>query len=217
MLDQSMPPTRAANPGWPMSWPRSTPDCRRCRRTRRSVCGRPTALRGGSEVPTGPLSGSVGGQPRSAAVNAQTPSGGGAVSFTTLRMIHNDAVANILQGQSNSILVTTAGPHTDQSMDGLGQQQYVRRADRPGPARRNQCHRLRHRPGPRQLGSRRPGGRRRLPEPDLVRVAGAHLGDRHVPGLAESVAVRANRKPESDRAGSCCAAADCPGARRIGE
>src|ERR1700722_6571291 len=58
---------------------------------------------------------------------------------------------------------------------------------------------------------------RRLQEPDLVRVAGAHLGDRHVPGLAGSVAVRTNRKPESDRAGSCCAAAGCPGARRIGE
>jgi hypothetical protein len=83
-------------------------------------------VEGRSEVPTGPLSDPVGGQLRSAALNAQTPSGGEAVLFTTLRMIYNDAVANFRQGQSNSIPVITAGPHPDQSMDGPGLQQYVR-------------------------------------------------------------------------------------------
>ena len=50
---------------------------------------------GRSEVQTGPLSDPVDGQPRSealtAALDSQTASGGGAVSFTTLRMLYTDA------------------------------------------------------------------------------------------------------------------------------
>jgi hypothetical protein len=87
---------------------------------------------GRSEVSTGPLSDPVNGQPRSAALtsalNSQTASGGGAVSFTTLRLIYDQINANFRQGQSNSILLITAGPHTDQSLDGQGLQQYVRGA-----------------------------------------------------------------------------------------
>ena len=87
---------------------------------------------GRSEVSTGPLSDPVGGQPRSAALtdalDAQSASGGGAVSFTTLRLVYTDAMANFRQGQNNSILVITAGPHTDQSLDGQGLQQYIRGA-----------------------------------------------------------------------------------------
>ncbi|MDT5114926.1 MAG: hypothetical protein QOE30_665 [Mycobacterium sp.] len=87
---------------------------------------------GRSEVSTGPLSDPVNGQPRSAALtsalNSQTASGGGAVSFTTLRLIYDQISANFRQGQSNSILLITAGPHTDQSLDGQGLQQYVRGA-----------------------------------------------------------------------------------------
>jgi hypothetical protein len=87
---------------------------------------------GRSEVSTGPLSDPVNGQPRSAALtsalNSQTASGGGAVSFTTLRLIYDQINANFRQGQSNSILLITAGPHTDQSLDGEGLQQYVRGA-----------------------------------------------------------------------------------------
>jgi hypothetical protein len=87
---------------------------------------------GRSEVSTGPLSDQVSGQPRSAALtsalNSQSASAGGAVSFTTLRLIYTDVMSNYRQGQSNSILVITAGPHTDQSLDGQGLQQYIRGA-----------------------------------------------------------------------------------------
>ena len=87
---------------------------------------------GRSEVSTGPLSDPLNGQPRSAALtsalNSQNASGGGAVSFTTLRLIYTDAMANYRQGQNNSILVITGGPHTDQSLDGPGLQQYIRGA-----------------------------------------------------------------------------------------
>ena len=92
-------------------------------------------VEGRSEVATGPLSDPVDGKPRSAALTAaldgQTASGGGAVSFTTLRMIYDDALAKFRQGQTNSVLVITAGPHTDQSLDGGGLQDYVRRTFDP--------------------------------------------------------------------------------------
>jgi hypothetical protein len=92
-------------------------------------------VEGRSEVATGPLSDPVDGKPRSAALgaalDAQTASGGGAVSFTTLRMIYDDALAKFRQGQTNSVLVITAGPHTDQSLDAGGLQDYVRRTFDP--------------------------------------------------------------------------------------
>ncbi|SEH78702.1 von Willebrand factor type A domain-containing protein [Mycolicibacterium rutilum] len=87
---------------------------------------------GRSEVSTGPLSDQVNGRPRSAALTSvldeQSASGGGAVSFTTLRLVYTEAMANYRDGQKNSILVITTGPHTDQSLDGEGLQQYVRGA-----------------------------------------------------------------------------------------
>jgi Bacterial extracellular solute-binding protein/von Willebrand factor type A domain len=90
---------------------------------------------GRSEVSTGPLSDQLNGQPRSEALtstlNSQSASAGGAVSFTTLRLIYTDAMANYRQGQSNSILVITTGPHSDQSLDGSGLQQYIRGAFDP--------------------------------------------------------------------------------------
>ncbi len=90
---------------------------------------------GRSEVATGPLSDQLNGQPRSAALTAaldkQFASNGGAVSFTTLKMIYDGAVANYRPGMKNSVLVITAGPHTDQSMDGPGLQDYVRKAFDP--------------------------------------------------------------------------------------
>ena len=68
---------------------------------------------GRSEVATGPLSDQVNGQPRSAALTAaldkQYSSGGGAVSFTTLRLIYQDMLANFRAGQANSVLVITRG------------------------------------------------------------------------------------------------------------
>jgi hypothetical protein len=48
-----------------------------------------------------------------------------------LRMIYDDALAKFRQGQTNSILVITAGPHTDQSLDAGGLQDYVRRTFDP--------------------------------------------------------------------------------------
>ena len=51
---------------------------------------------------------------------------GGAVSFTTLRLVYGGALEDFRQGQTNSVLVITAGPHTDQTLDGSGLQDYVR-------------------------------------------------------------------------------------------
>jgi hypothetical protein len=90
---------------------------------------------GRAEVTTGPLGDPTNGRPRSAALAAaldkQFASAGGAVSFTTLRMIYEGMQANYHAGQANSILLITAGPHTDQSLDGAGLQDLIRKAD-PG-------------------------------------------------------------------------------------
>lgn len=90
---------------------------------------------GRSEVPGGPLGDPVNGQPRAAALAAaldkQYSSAGGAVSFTTLRMIYQDMQANYRAGQTNSILVITSGPHTDQSLDGPGLQDFIRKNSDP--------------------------------------------------------------------------------------
>jgi hypothetical protein len=85
---------------------------------------------GRSEIAAGPLSDAVNGQSRSAALTAaldkQYSSAGGAVSFTTLRMLYQEAQAKYVAGQPNSILVITAGPHTDQTLDGPGLQNFIR-------------------------------------------------------------------------------------------
>jgi hypothetical protein len=85
---------------------------------------------GRTEVSAGPLADPVNGQPRSAALTAaldkQHASSGGAVSFTTLRIIYKNAVTNYHPGQSNSVLVITAGPHTDQSLGGQGLQDFIK-------------------------------------------------------------------------------------------
>ncbi len=90
---------------------------------------------GRSEVPAGPLADNVDGQPRSAALTAaldrQHASSGGAVSFTTLRLIYKDAVANYHAGQNNSVLVITAGPHTDQTLGARGLQDFIKESADP--------------------------------------------------------------------------------------
>jgi hypothetical protein len=90
---------------------------------------------GRTEVSSGPLDDPVNGQPRSAALTAtldkQRSSPGGAVSFTTLRLVYNDALANFQPGHSNSVLVITAGPHTDQTLDGPGLQAFIRQSIDP--------------------------------------------------------------------------------------
>ena len=137
---------------------------------------------GRSEVSAGPLADPVDGQPRSdaltAALDKQHASSGGAVSFTTLRLIYKDALTNYHPGQTNSVLVITAGPHTDQSLSGEGLQDFIKDERRPGQAGRGQRHRLRLRSRPGDLGSRREAVRRQLPEPGDVGIAGAgHRGD----------------------------------------
>jgi hypothetical protein len=93
------------------------------------------ATAGTSQVPLGPLSEPVGTQPRSAALtstlDALSSTSGGAVSFTTLRLVYNEALADFRAGQPNSVLVITQGPHTDQSLDGPGLQAFVREAFDP--------------------------------------------------------------------------------------
>jgi hypothetical protein len=90
---------------------------------------------GRSEVPSGPLGDPVNGQPRSAALTAaldkQYSSAGGAVSFTTLRMLYQEMQTNYHAGQPNSILVITSGPHTDQTLDGPGLQDFIRKSADP--------------------------------------------------------------------------------------
>jgi hypothetical protein len=85
---------------------------------------------GRTEVSAGPLADPVDGHPRSAALTAaldkQHATSGGAVSFTTLRIIYKNAVTNYHPGQSNSVLVITAGPHTDQSLGGQGLQDFIK-------------------------------------------------------------------------------------------
>jgi len=91
---------------------------------------------GRTEVATGPLSDPIGGQPRSAVLqsnlNGQVPTGGGAVSYTTLKPLYTEAMANFRDGQPNSVLVITAGPHTDQSLDDAGLQAFIRQTFEAG-------------------------------------------------------------------------------------
>ncbi len=92
-------------------------------------------VEGRSEVSAGPLADAVDGQPRSVALTATldalSSTSGGSVSFTTLRLVYNEALANFRQGQNNSVLVITTGPHTDQTLDGPGLQQFVRESVDP--------------------------------------------------------------------------------------
>jgi Bacterial extracellular solute-binding protein len=90
---------------------------------------------GRAEVKAGLLSDDVEGKPRSdaliAALDSQHASSGGAVSFTTLRIIYKDALTNYRAGQNNSVLVITAGPHTDQSLGGQGLQDFIKDSHDP--------------------------------------------------------------------------------------
>jgi len=85
---------------------------------------------GRSEIPLAPLGDAGNDQSHAAALlanlNNQSSSNGGSVSFTTLRLLYGNAMANYRDGQANSILVITRGPHTDQSLDGPGLQNYIK-------------------------------------------------------------------------------------------
>lgn len=135
MLDQSMPTDEGGKPR--LSNVVTALDDRIKAMPPTSVMGLWTfdGHEGRTEVTTGPLADLVNGQPRSAALTAaldkQYSSNGGAVSFTTLRMIYQDMLANYHAGQTNSVLVITAGPHTDQSVDGPGLQDFIRTSADP--------------------------------------------------------------------------------------
>ncbi len=92
-------------------------------------------VEGRAVVSPGRLDEQVDGQPRAAALTAGlnnlSSTSGGAVSFTTLRLVYNQALANYRAGQRNSVLVITAGPHTDQTLDDAGLQEFIRQAVDP--------------------------------------------------------------------------------------
>ncbi|WP_179468961.1 substrate-binding domain-containing protein [Mycolicibacterium vinylchloridicum] len=86
-------------------------------------------VEGKSAVPLGPVSDQA--AALTGTLTGLSPSGSGAVSFTTLRLAYGDALANFREGQSNSLLVITQGPHTDQTLDGPGLVSYVKSAVDP--------------------------------------------------------------------------------------
>ncbi len=87
---------------------------------------------GATAVPFGPLSDQLDGRSRQSVLTDSlagvSPGAGGAVSYTTLRLVYGDALANFRPGQPNSVLVITAGPHTDKSLDDAGLQDFVKSA-----------------------------------------------------------------------------------------
>lgn len=85
---------------------------------------------GTTQVNLGRLSDDVEGQSRAeiltSTLDGLAGSAGGRVSFTTLRNVYAAAQASYRQGQPNSILVITSGPHTDQSLGSSGLLDMVR-------------------------------------------------------------------------------------------
>ncbi|MCV7298774.1 hypothetical protein H7J93_03890 [Mycobacterium barrassiae] len=135
MLDQSMPAVEGT--GSRLANVTAALDARLQALAPNSAVGLWTfdGVQGQSQVPFGPLSDQLDGRPRSAVLNAelsgQTPLSGGAVSFTTLRLVYEQAKTNFREGQPNSVLVITTGPHTDQTLNGQGLQDYIRGAFDP--------------------------------------------------------------------------------------
>ncbi|MEB3063725.1 MULTISPECIES: vWA domain-containing protein [Mycolicibacter] len=85
---------------------------------------------GRNVVTAGPLDDQVNGTARvetlTSELDALSSTSGGAVSFTTLRLVYNQALSGYVAGQANSVLVITAGPHTDRTLDGAGLQEFIR-------------------------------------------------------------------------------------------
>ncbi|WP_422746711.1 hypothetical protein ACN27E_03915 [Mycobacterium sp. WMMD1722] len=84
------------------------------------------ASAGTSQVPLGPLA-----ERRDAltsTLDQLSSTSGGAVSFTTLRLVYTEALANFRAGQPNSVTVITEGPHTDQTLDGSGLEAFIQGA-----------------------------------------------------------------------------------------
>ncbi|MDO3095185.1 substrate-binding domain-containing protein [Mycobacteroides abscessus subsp. abscessus] len=79
---------------------------------------------GNTVVRLGGAGDDVEGMPRSQSVAdalaALQPTGNGAVAYTTLRALYQDAVAGFRPNQVNSVLVVAGRSHTDQTLDGPG-------------------------------------------------------------------------------------------------
>lgn len=48
-----------------------------------------------------------------------------------MRLAYNQVLSNYRAGQNNSVLIITAGPHTDRSLDSSGLQDSIRRTTDP--------------------------------------------------------------------------------------
>ena len=135
MLDQSMPTAEGTNTRMGNVVNTLIPRIRALPPTAAVGLWTFDGVEGSSEVSAGPLADPVDGQPRSEALtttlDALSSTSGGAVSFTTLRLCYNEALANFRAGQPNSVLVITAGPHTDQTLDGSGLQEFMRQSFDP--------------------------------------------------------------------------------------
>ena len=142
---------------------------------------------GRSEVSTGPLSDPVDGQPRSAALtdalDSQSASGGGAVSFTTLRLGLHRCDGEFPSGPEQFDPGHHRRPAHRPVARRPGAATVHPRGLRSGAPGRRQRHRLRQRLRPCHLGGGRTGQRRQLPEPGQLGLPRPHHGDRHVPGL----------------------------------
>lgn len=86
-------------------------------------------VQGVNAVPAGPLAEQL--DTLTGQLGSVSTGPSGAVSFTTLRLVYGDALAAFTDGRVNSVLVITAGPHTDRSLDGAGLQDYIRGAVDP--------------------------------------------------------------------------------------
>ncbi len=132
------------------------------------------------------------------------------MSFTTLRIIYKDAVTNYHAGQTNSVLVITAGPHTDQSLGGQGLQDFIKDSVDPAKPVAVNVIDFGSDPDRDDLGIRREAVRWRLPEPGDLGIAGAgHCGHQllELTACAAAALVNPNRSGLPQRSGARLAAA----------
>ena len=113
------------------------------------------------------------------------------MSFTTLRLIYQNAQANFHAGQTNSVLVITCGPHTDQSLGGQGLQDFIKQSADPAKPVAVNVIDFGSDSDRDDLGGRRQALRRQLPKPlDLGLARPGHRGDQ-LPELVAGLSVPA--------------------------
>ena len=149
-------------------------------------------VEGRSEVPTGPLSDPVErqtalgrvdrrrwtGRPRPAAVQCRSRR----CAWSTMTRSRNS-----VRGRRIRLLVITTGPHTDQSLDSSGLQDYVRRTFDPAKPVAVNVIDFGGDPDRAGVGGDRPDQRGQLSEPVDIGLPRSGVGDRHVNGLARLV------------------------------